>query len=89
MRVDHVCSFRPRNVPQLLTYNNEELALLIVLRLELFFLRPEIRRDEFEVMGLLLSLFMAFTLDPLLPKGDKEGSFESLSILLGLFNPDT
>ena len=55
------------------------------LRLEFFFLRPDIRRDEFEVVGLLPSLLIALTLEPLLPRGDKEGSFESLRSLEGLF----
>ncbi len=47
------------------------------------------RRDEFEVEGLYDSLLMALTFEPLLPKGDKEGSIESLSSLDGLFYPET
>jgi hypothetical protein len=43
------------------------------------------RRDEFEVIGLLPSLLIALTFEPLLPRGDKEGSFESLRCLEGLF----
>ena len=47
------------------------------------------RRDEFEVLGLLASLLIDLTLEPLLPRGDKEGSFESLRCLDGLFCPET
>jgi|LauGreDrversion4_2_1035121.scaffolds.fasta_scaffold503971_1 hypothetical protein len=37
------------------------------------------RRDEFEVEGLFSSLLIALILELLLPRGDKEGSIESLS----------
>ena len=56
-----------------------------ILRLEFFFLNPEMSREELEVTGLLLSILIALTLDPLLPRGDREGSFELFRNFLGLF----
>jgi len=47
------------------------------------------RRDEFEVEGLFSSLLIALILELLLPRGDKEGSIESLSSFEGLFYPET